>query len=89
MTAIGQPRYIATAFVQDVWAGTLAAYLVPFKTTRRGQRMIAYRWITDRGSPCDGMRHGMGARYMIDHAIHSYKFTDVAVMLAAREKVTP
>lgn len=76
---------IATAWYQDVWAGRLPAYLKPQRTMRRGQRMIVYRWVTDRGSPCDGVAHGHGAARMIAQALRNPFFSDVAVKLEARE----
>ena len=76
---------IATAWYQDVWAGVLPAYLKPQRTTRRGERVIVYRWVTDRGTVCDGLRCGFGAERMIGSALRNPAFSDVAVKLEARE----
>lgn len=78
---------IATAWYQDLYAGRLPAYLKPQRTTRRGQRMIVYRWFTDRGTVCDGLAHGHGAAKMIHSAMRNPFFSDVAVKLNAREVV--
>lgn len=34
----------ATATYNDIWAGEVAAVLLPFKTKRNGQTVIRYRW---------------------------------------------
>jgi hypothetical protein len=56
MTATA-PR-MATAIYKDLWAGPLKASVQPFKTARSGQRVIRYRWITERGVMCGGWAPG-------------------------------
>ena len=69
---------VATATFHDTWAGELAAYLVPQKTTRRGQRVTAYRWMTERGTCCDGLSHGStNPDRMIAHAERHARFSNV------------
>jgi hypothetical protein len=68
---------IATATYRDTWAGELKAYLLPQRTTRGGVRMVVYRWMTERGSSCDGLRCGFGADRMVSHARRHPFFANV------------
>lgn len=87
---IGQPAYIATAFYNDIWAGRLAAYLKPQRTTRGGERVTVYRWFTDRGVCCDGLAAGAAPHRMVQHALYSpHRFENVAVVIDARELFPP
>jgi hypothetical protein len=69
---------VATATYNDIWAGAVTAYLVPQKTTRRGQRTTVYRWMTERGTVCDGLANGHGIDRMIAIAKRSAVFSNVA-----------
>jgi hypothetical protein len=82
---IDRPRYIATAFYSDPYAGQLAAYLVPFKTTRRRDRVVSYRWQTDRGGQC-GVLATQNVAALVAYACRSPHFTDVAVLIEARDR---
>lgn len=83
--SIGKPGYVATAFYLDIWAGRLAAYLKPQRTTRSGQRVTVYRWFTDRGVCCDGLAFGGSAFRMVQHAMLApHRFEQVAVLREAR-----
>lgn len=44
---------MATALFYDIWAGNVPALVVPFKTTRKGQRVTRYRWQRVDGLHCD------------------------------------
>lgn len=74
---------IATATYTDTWAGNLTAFLVPQKTTRRGERVTVYRWYTERGSVCDGLRCGCGPLRMLAHARRHPFFASVSLTTAA------
>ena len=78
-----KPGYVATARVQDTYAGVLLAYLKPQRTTRHGLKTTVYRWFTDRGTVCDGLAHGFHARTMVRVALRHPRFSDVAVCLHA------
>jgi len=75
--------YVATARVQDIYAGMLLAYLKPQRTSRGGIRTVVYRWHTDRGTVCDGLAYGLAARSMVKVAMRNPRFTDVAICLHA------
>lgn len=48
------PSTIGTATFRDTWAGNVAARVVPFKTARRGERVIRYRWQAENGMSVGG-----------------------------------
>jgi hypothetical protein len=71
---------IATATFKDIWFGDLAAYLIPSKTTRKGQRVTVYRWMTERNTVCDGLAHGMTSiERMVTRAQRHALFSNVTV----------
>lgn len=69
---------VATASYRDTWAGVVVAYLMPQKTTRSGVRVTVYRWMRDNGMAVDGLRHGFGVDWMINHAKRHALFGDIA-----------
>lgn len=78
-------QHIATASYHDTWADKpIAAFLRPFRTTRGGVRMIRYRWVTNRGHVCDGLAFGLEADRMIGRALRHRLFSDVAILIGAR-----
>lgn len=87
MNTSGLPA-VATAFYSDPYAGRVAAYLKPYKTTHRSWPTIAYRWQTDRGGNC-GLVSSTSARNEVAYATRSPLFTDVAVLIEAREVFQP
>ncbi len=40
---------VAFSTFKDTFAGVVTAYLIPFKTKRRGERVTRYRWTTEAG----------------------------------------
>jgi len=68
---------LRTATYTDTWAGDLAAYLKPQRTTRGGQRITVYRWLDERGFCCDGLRCGFAAERMIAIATRDPRFANV------------
>lgn len=63
----------ATATYRDPWAGAVPVWLVP--QAQRGK--IVYRWRTDDGCTCDGLRRGFGREAMIAHATRHPAFSEV------------
>jgi hypothetical protein len=47
-----QPAAYAT--FTDIWAGPIAAQLVPFRTKRRGETVTRYRWQSANGQSVGG-----------------------------------
>ncbi|ESW92931.1 hypothetical protein NKL07_21890 [Mesorhizobium sp. C280B] len=41
-----------TATFHDIWAGPVPAHVVAFKTTRKGERVVRYRWQRVDGNHC-------------------------------------
>lgn len=68
---------VATATFNDTWAGEIPAFLVPQKTSRNGERVTVYRWLTERGSSCDGLAHGHGREFMLTLASRRPSFSNV------------
>jgi len=52
------PKTFATALYRDIYAGTVAASLVPFKTQRRGEAVTRYRWLRANGQAAGGFVSG-------------------------------
>lgn len=43
---------VASSTFNDTWAGETPVFLVPFKTTRMGQRVTRYRWESGKAVHC-------------------------------------
>jgi hypothetical protein len=70
--------HLATATYQPAYGSPVAAYIAPYQTTRRGQRVTAYRWHAEGGQhvgylPFATVERGMRA-VATDH-----RFTNVAL----------
>lgn len=76
-------KHIATAFYQDTYAGRIAVYLKPYRTTRFGRPAICYRWMTDRGCGIPYNAHRK-AQPLVTLASHNILFDSVACDIEAR-----
>ena len=76
---------VATAiFNGNLYYPFQQAWLVPFKTTRRGQRTVAYRWQTARGdSPSQGYQDANRLMVMATRGVSSIYFSEVKALPAS------